>query len=92
LYFGNEGGAANIMKVLGKPTFSIHSPMVKKNYWAIYEDDVKHSSTHLEDFEPNLFESCPPKLSKRRNAELYRKLNPELIQIKLSEFLKNLEL
>ena len=92
LYFGNEGGAANIMKALGKPTFSIHSPMVKKNYWAIYEDNVKHFSTHLEDFKPKLFKNCPPRLSKRRNNELYQKLNPQLIQIKLNEFLKNLEI
>ena len=92
LYFGNEGGAANIVKALEIPTFSIHSPIVKKNYWAIYEDDEKHVSVHLEDFQPHLFTSCPPKFSKKKNAELYQKLNPELIKLKLSEFLKNLEL
>lgn len=92
LYLGNEGGAANIMKALEKRTFSIHSPIIKKNYWAIYEDDVKHASIHLEDFEPTLFENLPARLSKRRNAELYQKLKPELIKLKLDEFLKNLEI
>ncbi|PZX66292.1 heptosyltransferase-2 [Salegentibacter mishustinae] len=92
LYFGNEGGAANIMKALEIPTFSIHSPIVKKNYWAIYEDEAKHISVHLEDFHPDLFKSCPPKFSKQKNAELYQKLNPKLIKLKLNEFLKNLEI
>jgi len=92
LYFGNEGGAANIMKALEIPTFSIHSPIVKKNYWAIYEDDMKHVSIHLEDFQPLLFKSCPPKISKQKNAALYQNLNPELIKLKLSEFFKNLEI
>jgi len=92
LYFGNEGGAANIIKALEIPTFSIHSPIVKKNYWAIYEDGVKHVSIHLEDFEPHIFDSYPPRLTKRNNAELYQKLNPELINLKFSKFLKNLEI
>jgi len=92
LYFGNEGGAANIMKALEIPTFSIHSPIVKKSYWAIYEDEEKHVSIHLEDFQPHLFKSCPRKFSKQKNAALYQKLNPELIKLKLSTFLKNLEI
>ena len=80
------------MKALEIPTFSIHSPIVKKNYWAIYEDEAKHISVHLEDFHPDLFKSCPPKFSKQKNAELYQKLTPKLIKLKLNEFLKNLEI
>lgn len=92
LYFGNEGGAANIMKALNIPTFSIHSPVIKKNYWAIYEDGEKHVSIHLEDFKPKLFVKCPRKFSIKQNNALYQKLKPELISLKLSTFLKNLEL
>jgi heptosyltransferase-2 len=91
LYFGNEGGAANIMKALDKPTFSIHSPVIKKNYWAIYEDGEKHVSVHLEDSQPQLFETCPRRYNERLNSTLYQKLKPELISLKLSNFLKKLE-
>jgi heptosyltransferase-2 len=55
LYFGNEGGAANIMKALNKPTFSIHSPQIKKNYWAIYENGKNTRSVHLEDYSSIVF-------------------------------------
>ncbi|EHQ04436.1 glycosyl transferase family 9 [Gillisia limnaea DSM 15749] len=89
LYFGNEGGAANIMKALDKPTFSIHSPIIKKNYWAIYEDGEKHVSVHLEDFQPQLFKTCPRRYNKKLNTTLYQKLKPELLSLKLSNFLKN---
>jgi len=89
LYFGNEGGAANIMKALDKPTFSIHSPIIKKNYWAIYEDGEKHVSVHLEDFQPQLFKTCPRRYNKKLNTTLYQKLKPELVSLKLSNFLKN---
>ncbi len=91
-YFGNEGGAANIMKALDKPTFSIHSPVIKKNYWAIYEDGKKHVSVHLEDFQPELFKQCPRRYNKKLNTAFYHKLKPELISSKLSNFLKNLDL
>ncbi|MBZ9729457.1 glycosyltransferase family 9 protein [Salegentibacter sp. JZCK2] len=62
LYFGNEGGAANIMKALNKPTFSIHSPQIKKNYWAIYEDGKYNKSVHLEDFLSTKIEKAPNNL------------------------------
>lgn len=91
LYFGNEGGATNIMKALDKPTFSIHSPHVTKDYWAIYEDGKKHVSVHLEDFQPQRFESCPSRYNRKLNASLYQNLKPELISLKLSNFLKNLK-
>ena len=91
-YFGNEGGAANIMKALDKPTFSIHSPQIKKDYWAIYEDGKKHVSVHLEDFQPELFKQCPRRYNKKLNTAFYQKMKPELISSKLSNFLKNLDL
>jgi len=92
LYFGNEGGAANIMKALNKPTFSIHSPVIKKNYWAIYEDGERNVSVHLEDFQPQLFNKCPRKFNRQVNKNLYEQLKPKLMSLKLSNFLKNLEL
>lgn len=49
-YVGNEGGAANIAKALSLPTFSIYSPLVKKQDWALYEDGIRNMSIHPEDF------------------------------------------
>ena len=91
-FIGNEGGAANMAKALGIPTFSIFSPQIKKVNWSLYEDGKKHVSVHLEDFQPQLFKFCSRRYSRKLNVSLYKKLKPELIKLKLSNFLKNLDL
>jgi heptosyltransferase-2 len=92
IFIGNEGGAANIAKALAIPTFSIHSPSIKKNYWGIYCDDRDKVSVHLEDFEPNLFQNKKEKEIRTKNQKYYKLFRPELIQPKLESFLKNLNL
>jgi len=78
LYFGNEGGAANIMKALNKPTFAIHSPPIKKDYWAIYEDGKRHKSVHLTDY---------ISISEKRNQGNIN-LKPEYFSQELLEFMR----
>jgi heptosyltransferase II len=47
---GNEGGATNMAKALGIPTFTIFSPEVPKNDWNIFENDTTNISVHIDDF------------------------------------------
>ena len=90
-FIGNEGGAANIAKALLVPTFSIHSPCIKKNYWGIYNNEKDKVSVHLEDYRPELFSNKTGKNLGSKNKVYYRLLKPEMIIPKLRLFLKNLE-
>lgn len=91
-FIGNEGGAANIAKALKIPTFSIHSPSIKKSYWGIYCNDNDKLSVHLEDFKPELFQNKNEKELRVKNSEYYDLLKPELVAPRLETFLKNLDL
>ncbi|MDT0643880.1 glycosyltransferase family 9 protein [Zunongwangia sp. F363] len=92
IFIGNEGGAANIAKALTIPTFSIHSPSIKKNYWGIYCNDKDKVSVHLEDYKPELFQNKKEKEIRAKNRKFYKLFKPELIEPKLESFLKNLDL
>ncbi len=92
VFIGNEGGAANIAKALAIPTFSIHSPSIKKNYWGIYCNDKDKVSVHLEDFKPELFQNKTERDIRTKNSKYYKLFKPEMIAPKLETFLKNLEL
>lgn len=46
---GNEGGAVNMAKALNIPTFSIFSPQIEKNVWAVYPDEL-NVAVHVDDF------------------------------------------
>ncbi len=87
LIIGNDGGAINIAKALGKPSFIIFSPWIDKKGWATFEDGVNHISVHLKDFKPELIENKSYKNLKKNALELYEKLTPEIITPKLSQFL-----
>lgn len=87
-FIGNEGGAANMAKALGIPTFSIFSPQIKKENWSLYEDGKKHVSVHLKDFEPFLFEKKSKRKLVENAAQFYELLNPNLIFAKLEKFLR----
>lgn len=87
---GNEGGIVHIAKALDKSTFTIFSPYVMKDHWASFEDGKKHTSIHLLEEQPNLFDAFS--VEERRKIEenpqeLYNKLTPELILTKLLPFL-----
>ena len=87
LIIGNDGGAINIAKALGKPSFIIFSPWIEKKIWATFEDGINHISVHLNDFKPELIENKSYKNLKKNALELYEKLTPEIIAPKLSQFL-----
>ena len=80
VYVGNEGGAANISKALSIPTFSIYSPLVRKQDWAMYEDGIRNKSIH------------PGDISAKAPGS-YHNLKPESFRNELRDFLqKNIRL
>ncbi len=86
---GNEGGAINMGKALRIPTFSIYSPWIKKEVWALFEDDKEHVSVHLKDFKPDFFHDKTTQLLKDDNADLYKEFTPDLILEKMKQFLRS---
>ncbi len=85
---GNEGGAVNMAKALGIPTFAIFSPPLNKENWNIYEDGEKNVSVHLKDYLPEFFQDKTFKELSKENDELYNKLKPSFFTDKLQHFLK----
>lgn len=85
---GNDGGAINMAKALGKPSFIIFSPWIEKKIWATLEDGVHHISVHLNDFKPELLEGKTEKELKKNALSLYQELKPELFKDKIELFLK----
>ncbi|SHH04344.1 heptosyltransferase-2 [Flavobacterium micromati] len=88
LIIGNDGGAINMAKALGKPSFIIFSPWIDKKGWATFEDGIKHVSVHLEEFKPELFINKSAKMVKKENALFYKEFSPELIYPVLETFLR----
>lgn len=86
----NEGGTVHIAKALNKPTFTIFSPYVNKSHWASFEDGKFHTSIHLLEEKPNLFDNFTYEERKKIEkdpTDLYRQLTPEMILPKLKQFL-----
>jgi len=85
--FGNEGGAVNMAKALGVPTFAIYSPQIKLNAWSgVEEREALHPSAHLIMYRPELL---PVKKSDTfRQAELYKLFEPHLFLKNLLEFVR----
>lgn len=89
---GNDGGSVNMAKALGKASFIIFSPWIAKKIWATFEDGIHHTSTHLNDFYPELFKNKSYNDLKSESLSLYEKFKPELIVPKLRIFLHFFEL
>jgi heptosyltransferase-2 len=87
LIIGNDGGAINMAKALGKPSFIIFSPWIEKKIWATFEDGIQHMSVHLNDFKPPLFHSKTEKELKKEALSLYLKFTPDLFEVKIGQFL-----
>lgn len=88
----NEGGTVHIAKALGKPTFTIFSPYVKKEHWASFEDGKFHHSVHIAEFKPEILEINTfeqRKAIEKDPQALYRELTPEIIIPELDRFLNN---
>lgn len=85
---GNEGGAVNMAKALGIPTFTIFSPWINKGSWDMLTETYMHSAVHLQDFHPEIYGDKHPKEFKEQAAELYKKLQLALFEDKLRDFLE----
>jgi heptosyltransferase-2 len=83
---GNEGGAVNMSKALGIPTFTIFSPWINKSSWDMLTDTDNHVAVHLNDYFPEIYQEKHPKKLKNRSAELYQKLIPQLYREQLQAF------
>jgi len=88
LIVGNDGGAINMAKALGKPSFIIFSPWIEKKVWATLEDGIHHISVHLNDFKPKSLASKTEKELKKNALSLYQEFEPELFKDKIELFLK----
>nr|WP_315150092.1 glycosyltransferase family 9 protein [uncultured Flavobacterium sp.] len=88
LIIGNDGGAINMAKALGKSSFIIFSPWIEKKIWATLEDGVHHISVHLNDFKSQLLASKTEKELKKNALSLYQEFEPELFKDKIELFLK----
>ena len=51
---GNEGGAVNMAKALGKATFTIFSTWINKEAWNSFDDGKTKVSVHLKEYKPEL--------------------------------------
>ena len=85
---GNEGGAVNMAKAVGIPTFTIFSPWINKSSWNMLEDDDLHVAVHLNDYHPEIYQGVHPKKFKVQVDLLYKMLKPELFRDKLTAFVK----
>ncbi len=86
-YIGNEGGAANMAKAINIPTFSIFSPWIKKEAWALYENE-ENVAIHLSDYDKNLYKNTPLNTVRKRANHFYERLQPKLFKKELDVFLE----
>ncbi|OIQ17327.1 MAG: hypothetical protein BM557_08670 [Flavobacterium sp. MedPE-SWcel] len=84
---GNEGGAVNMAKALGVPTFTIFSPWINKSSWNMLTDDDLHMALHLKDYFPEIYGDNHPKEFKDQSLELYNKMTLNLFEDDLKLFL-----
>jgi len=84
---GNDGGAINMAKALGKASFIIFSPWIEQKIWATFEDGIHHRSVHLREFRPDLLDGYTEKQLKQLTPELYQDFTPDLFSAQLADFL-----
>jgi ADP-heptose:LPS heptosyltransferase len=87
---GNEGGAVNMAKALGVPTFTIFSPWINKNSWNMLTQTNEHMAVHLQDYYPEIYNNKHPKEFKDKSLELYPKLKLSLFEADLQAFLNHI--
>ncbi len=86
---GNEGGAVNMAKALGKPTFTIFSTWIIKEAWNAFEDGKSNVSVHLKDYKPKLYGNKTAKEMKNEAMDLYEQFTPELILPQVKRYLRD---
>lgn len=84
---GNEGGAINMAKALGTPTFTIYSPWIDKKAWGSFEDDKKHTSIHLEEVKPEYYKNNSYKDLRAKSKLLYTEFKTDFVLKKLTPFI-----
>lgn len=87
LIIGNDGGAINMSKALGKKSFIIFSPWIDKNVWATFEDEENHTSVHLKDYYREKFTKINNREIKKQVNDFYSIFDFELFKEKLRKFL-----
>lgn len=85
---GNEGGAVNMAKGVGIPTFTIFSPWINKNSWNMLTENDEHTAVHLQDYFPEIYGNKHPKEFKEQSLALYPKLTLNLFEKDLEAFLE----
>lgn len=83
---GNEGGAANMAKALGVPTFCLFSPFIVKEAWHD-SSSTTNIAIHLNDYHPELFVNMNKKKIKKVIRFLYEYFKPILFEEQLLLFL-----
>ena len=85
---GNEGGATNMSKALGVPTFSIFTPNVKRQDWSYFENETTIVTVHIDDYMVDDEKKEVEALYKIQNIpKIYEKFKPQLFEEKLNSFL-----
>ena len=79
---GNEGGAVNMAKTLGVPTFTIFSPFILKNDWNMFEDGKVNVSVHVSDYFSSIVQN-----KNSTSEQIYASFTPDLFQNALASFL-----
>ena len=85
---GNEGGAVNMAKALGIPTFTIFSPWINKASWDMLTHEDSHAAVHLQDYFPEVYGSEHSKKFRENALEMYTKLTTDLYRERLEQFVK----
>ena len=85
---GNEGGAVNMAKAIGIPTYSIYSPRIEKEAWDTHRQAGFHLAVHLKDFEPEHFVGMDKKALRKASSELYRQFKPKYFKDSLRVFIQ----
>jgi len=86
MLIGNEGGAVNMAKALDVPTFSIFTPSVRKETWQLFENEAKHTSIHLKDIKPEIYQQYPEKYIKEHTFKYYNEYPLPLMLEKLEVY------
>lgn len=89
---GNDGGAINMSKAVGKKSFIIFSPWIDKNVWATFEDGISHTSVHLKDYYPERFNNLNNRKIRKQVDDFYSLFDFELFKDKLKKILDNNEI
>jgi heptosyltransferase-2 len=74
----DDGGAINMAKALGKPSFTIFSPWIERKSGHI-RDGIHHMSGTFKDYKPELLSQKKPKRNLNRILLAYIEFKPKLI-------------